>query len=465
MIDFLSDSPKNNIFQNKVNKTKLGGFLTLIYIIITLIILSYYLIFYFTEQTFSIEYTYNEQMLDENELNKRFVDETYNPYFNFSFDLIHQSGENLTDDFIIFDFENEQKVPRYTLLKKRISDITFSILYKCRESDINCTIPFNRSFFTFKAGLQGFILDHQNENIPLHLVTGKTYFPSKQNIIFNNPIYIQYNWRTIKYKKDPGLFRFLDKLKDIDEEKQKYIGIKGYGDIYVQPMKYMIENEKELIENINGTKYRTLGEVKFSIDFNRYEEYSRVKKDILDYLSSVCSLSTTIFNILSLVLTKIYSYNFDNYKIVEKILYDIKPDKEENQKKIKEKKYSNKIETLIQEKDNYYEDNQKYSINESEDNSIKNNEIKKRKLPKFNFFDFILNNIYCKCCKSKKHELISKCNGLITKYYSIETIIYNQIKFDNLLKDYKWNNDELSNFDENELINQIKSLITLYDNN
>ena len=45
MIDFLSDSPKNNIFQNKVNKTKLGGFLTLIYIIITLIILSYYLIF------------------------------------------------------------------------------------------------------------------------------------------------------------------------------------------------------------------------------------------------------------------------------------------------------------------------------------------------------------------------------------------------------------------------------------
>ena len=249
----------------------------------------------------------------------------------------------------------------------------------------------------------------------------------------------------------------MDKLKDIDEEKQKYIGIKGYGDIYVHPIKYMIENEKELIENINGTNYRTLGEVKFSIDFNRYEEYSRVKKDILDYLSSVCSLSTTIFNILSLVLTKIYSYNFDNYKIVEKILYDIKPDKEENQKKIKENNNSNKIESLIpeKEKDNYYEDNQKYSINESEDNCIKNNEIKKRKLPKFNFFDFILNNIYCKCCKSKKHELISKCNGLITKYYSIETIIYNQIKFDNLLKDYKWNNNELNNFDENELINQI----------
>ena len=62
-----------------------------------------------------------------------------------------------------------------------------------------------------------------------------------------NPLIIQYYWRTIKYKKDPGILKFLDKLRGIDEEKQKYIGIKGYGDPSSQQMKTMFENENEFI--------------------------------------------------------------------------------------------------------------------------------------------------------------------------------------------------------------------------
>ena len=52
---------------------------------------------------------------------------------------------------------------------------------------------------------------------------------------------------------------------------------------------------------------------------------------------------------------------------------------------------------------------------------------------------------------------------LISQYYSIDNILYNQIKFENLLIDYKWNNPDLNKLDNNELIIQLKNLISAYD--
>ena len=51
----------------------------------------------------------------------------------------------------------------------------------------------------------------------------------------------------------------------------------------------------------------------------------------------------------------------------------------------------------------------------------------------------------------------------INKSNSIDKILYNQIKFENLLIDYKWNNPDLNNNDNNELIIQLKNLISAYD--
>ena len=56
-----------------------------------------------------------------------------------------------------------------------------------------------------------------------------------------------------------------------------------------------------------------------------------------------------------------------------------------------------------------------------------------------------------KKCKNNRQEIISKCNKLISQYYSIDNILYNQIKFENLLIDYKWNNPDLNKLDNNEL--------------
>ena len=87
-------------------------------------------------------------------------------------------------------------------------------------------------------------------------------------------------------------------------------------------------------------------------------------------------------------------------------------------------------------------------------------------MPKLRFIDFIFNNVYSsKRCKNNRQEIISICNELISKYNSIENTLYFQLKLENLLKDYKWNNPELSKLDNNQLIIQLKNLVSIYDDN
>ena len=80
-------------------------------------------------------------------------------------------------------------------------------------------------------------------------------------------------------------------------------------------------------------------------------------------------------------------------------------------------------------------------------------------LPKFHFYDFFYNNIYSdQYCNSPTQDIISSCNDLITKYYSIDAVIYNQLRLENLFKDYKWNNPKLKSIENNDLIFHIKNL-------
>ena len=80
-------------------------------------------------------------------------------------------------------------------------------------------------------------------------------------------------------------------------------------------------------------------------------------------------------------------------------------------------------------------------------------------MKKLNFYDFFFNNIYLKCCrKNKNQELINNINVIVYKYLSIDYLLYNQIKLENLFKDYQWNNPELNDIQNNKLIIKLKNI-------
>ena len=74
---------------------------------------------------------------------------------------------------------------------------------------------------------------------------------------------------------------------------------------------------------------------------------------------------------------------------------------------------------------------------------------------------YILNSAYCDCCKRKcyinSQNFIKKCNEIISKYLSVDYILYNQIKLENLFNDYIWNNKKLAEIDNNDSIKNFKN--------
>ena len=96
----------------------------------------------------------------------------------------------------------------------------------------------------------------------------------------------------------------------------------------------------------------------------------------------------------------------------------------------------------------------------------KNNEEQKEEkddiiyLKKLSLIDFLLDNFKCRNNKKKKkHIIIDVCNKIMYKYTSVETILYNQILFENLLKDYEWSEPSIKKISYNFLIRKLK-LIT-----
>ena len=84
-----------------------------------------------------------------------------------------------------------------------------------------------------------------------------------------------------------------------------------------------------------------------------------------------------------------------------------------------------------------------------------------RQLRKLHFFDFFLNNLYINriCKKQKAQRIINGCNKILHKYASIDTIVYNQMLIENLVKDYKWNDPSLNNVENNSLFIELKTYL------
>ena len=200
--------------------------------------------------------------------------------------------------------------------------------------------------------------------------------------------------------------------------------------------------------------------------------YSRKKKSIFDCFANIAALSTTVFSFMVKAFAIVYSRNFDNYKIMEKILSKgIKPKKEEEIELSNNVKSNNNndddlnklnLENNLIDKENKENiSDEKNLVTNDEMNIMEENTDEPINLPKLRFFDFFFNNVYnSKLCVSlKKQKLISSCDNVLYKYYSIENILMNQILFENLMKDYKWNNPKLKSIRRNEMIVDLKKYL------
>ena len=455
-LDFLSNSPNIYIFKERTNKTTFGGVLFLIYIIIMMIISLIYIIDYFVNDKYIIENTehlnlsYNELMnpfsyLDNIQQN----DSETNPLINISFNLfkLNESKKiNLSDRFIVQDAFTYEKLQRNKFYQRKVSDIGVIVLYQCEDE--NCTLndeDYSKFDYYFEIIYNGFELDH-SKSIPLK---------NNKNILFKNYFFFSFNntklqgitWEVIKYKEERGIMRLFDKMMG---RKNEYIS--GY----ISPSEFTYIGHPVFSQNITNTK--VLSEYIMVKGLRQYIEYKRRKISMLDVLANIGALFSTLFSCFTFAF-KYYSINFDNYKIIQKI---VRP-------KVNFTKKTKKVKNIeLNEFNPDYIDKDKENNLINDDDGIINGEadfddIEKevnKDFKKLTFAQFFLNNIYCKkFTKLNAQEIIRICNEIMSNYLSVESILYNQIMLENILKDYKWNNQELNSIDNNNLVLNLKKLI------
>ena len=200
-----------------------------------------------------------------------------------------------------------------------------------------------------------------------------------------------------------------------------------------------------------------------------YLLYKRTKREFMDVIANIGALFSTVKFIFSMIFS-FYSKNYDNYEVIGKILNQPKEKKGNNMLNSTSKKEDrNNITNAINNIDRVIEydssrnkkelNRQEYNVNNDlglvEENNQEHSSIPLKQL---HFYDYFFNNVYSKCCrKIQNQELINISNEIIYKYLSIDSLLYNQIKLENLFKDYKWNNPELNGIQNNNMIIKLKN--------
>ena len=459
-LDIISDSPNFFILQKESNKTNFGGFLIILYFITMLIICIFYGVKYKLENTYEIQSLIHFNIKSEIQKAERRKSKLFNPTLKFMIDLTHYNNTSLNDKFKIYDLEIDDFINRKKLFKKNVSEFKIQIVYECE--DFNCSDYYNsrkNDFYYLETVYEGFQLDHQHPKEPIQKKCknkdGKIedcYFAHINQLEYNSFYHTIYYWKNIHYI-EKKLFK-----KDYN----KSCGYIEYDDIN----KFSFATRE-----IKGKTYFILNYVTINTIYTEYLEYNRKENTILDLIANIFSFISNIFFGLRLIF-KYYSKNFNNFKIIEKIMTD---KRKNNLNCVKSDKSINtllQLESHNNEKNNGFKkfmpltDDIKITeelINDIKDfENIEDDEIDEmRQLKKLHFFDFFLNNLYInKICKKRKpQKIINACNKILYKYASIDTIVYNQILIENLLKDYKWNDPSLNNPENNSLFNELKTYL------
>ena len=500
--DFLSSSPNLFILQKRIAKTNFGGILFCFYIIIMLSISLAYIINYAINEKYTFEVkkidntTNNEIPLGTPKKGRPYKPKS--PYKEFDKDELLNPLLNITiiagGKFRIFDNKIQNYLEGYNQQKKsagglynitrRVSELDLEYHYIC-GNDSNCSSIDNESSDYLERDLIfyyiGYKLDHQAE-IPFQIERDKLYvYPQifglrdldKGNII-------EFDWEVIQYKDKQTIF---DSLINNKKETITFGHLKPeYKMTYfdIAPKEKHIKCKEKFKDKIYYINFLSIS---FKNKHYEYILYERTKKEFLDILASIGALFSTLKFFFDLIFS-FYSRNFNNYKILEKILNS--PD---HFKKIEiDSEFKDSINQSVDEENNNQMkdiDNKDLLIDKSssENESESEKEINIKKidinnkntdeanetneadetnpiaLDKLPFIDFFYNNIYCKCCKKRRNqELINSINEISYKYLSIDALLINQLKLEKLFKDYNWNNPSLNNILNNTMIKKLKNI-------
>lgn len=469
--DILSQPPRTYIFERYSNKTIFGGVLSIIYLLIIIFISIYYIYNYIIGDKYEYYYSYRE--LPEEQKKKVFAGFDPNPPIHIKLDAINELDWNISSNlkFIYYTKDSEKKIiyrndwTEITIPDYAIIDLYYSI------DDINDIkeIEFGENFevnLTYKT----FYLDHQNPVCPFKKIVIYKYlrFNFEKNFI------LYMNWEFTKYKEKNDIFKifsnylrrpiqFLDgrlTINDLKEEKNDG----EYNNEYI----------------IDGVIHKYLGSIVIFNSRDTIHEYLRQKREWLSVLATISALANSFYSIFVRFFYFIYSKKYDQYKIFKNILLlDAKIKKsdsiflsEASNLKLNNFSLEKKVEKALEVREiqviNSNKNDSCSSTNnndkgsecpttekEEKDEEVDNNNLH---LPKMPFVNFIFNNLFIdKCSNSNKQKLINLSSKIIYKYYSIENILYNQIKFENLLNDYKWNNPKLKNVQNNKTILEIRN--------
>ena len=469
--DILSQPPRTYIFERYSNKTIFGGVLSIIYLLIMIFISIYYIYNYIIGDKYEYYYSYRE--LPEEQKKKVFAGFDPNPPIHIKLDAINELDWNISSNlkFIYYNKDSDKKIiyrndwTEITIPDYAIIDLYYSI------DDINDIkeIEFGENFevnLTYKT----FYLDHQNPVCPFKKIVIYKYlrFNFEKNFI------LYMNWEFTKYKEKNDIFKifsnylrrpiqFLDgrlTINDLKEEKNDG----EYNNEYI----------------IDGVIHKYLGSIVIFNSRDTIHEYLRQKREWLSVLATISALANSFYSIFVRFFYFIYSKKYDQYKIFKNILLlDAKIKKsdsiflsEASNLKLNNFSLEKKVEKALEVREiqviNSNKNDSCSSTNnndkgsecpttekEEKDEEVDNNNLH---LPKMPFVNFIFNNLFIdKCSNSNKQKLINLSSKIIYKYYSIENILYNQIKFENLLNDYKWNNPKLKNVQNNKTILEIRN--------
>ena len=469
--DILSQPPRTYIFERYSNKTIFGGVLSIIYLLIIIFISIYYIYNYIIGDKYEYYYSYRE--LPEEQKKKVFAGFDPNPPIHIKLDAINELDWNISSNlkFIYYTKDSEKKIiyrndwNEITIPDYAIIDLYYSI------DDINDIkeIEFGENFevnLTYKT----FYLDHQNPVCPFKKIVIYKYlrFNFEKNFI------LYMNWEFTKYKEKNDIFKifsnylrrpiqFLDgrlTINDLKEEKNDG----EYNNEYI----------------IDGEIHKYLGSIVIFNSRDTIHEYLRQKREWLSVLATISALANSFYSIFVRFFYFIYSKKYDQYKIFKNILLlDAKIKKsdsiflsEASNLKLNNFSLEKKVEKALEVREIQVINSNKSDSCSSTNNNDKGSECptteKEEKdeevdnnnlhLPKMPFVNFIFNNLFIdKCSNSNKQKLINLSSKIIYKYYSIENILYNQIKFENLLNDYKWNNPKLKNVQNNKTILEIRN--------